>query len=425
VIQLIPRVQPFISFGSTDTYCSINGGTSDGGASSTYGANIARIPLPWAVTVRNLTLYSRDPARIESDVVAILKNNVATALTCTLPFSSTGPVTTSGVDVTYAALDDFSYKATTVTPNSHLIAWCLEAESQGNIFGINPVSGGASVGFGGVGGALGNGNFESYNNALPTTRSLSYSICYVPGNLTHLAMKSFGASYAGGSWIAHIILNGIVQDGSGGTVDTRCEVVDGNATALATFVLPLVVGDHVDVAYYRTGTDAAFELANIAIGIGFVPSLPGRFMLTGGSNNVVGTGTAYVWIRNFQEEATESMALAPIGPAGLRVRGFYVERGAPGPGESYVNTLRRNEGPTSLTVTIADADTSGLIEDLNVVYVDGDTIDIQSIASEGSSDTSRLHWGLDVSIVDVGITDVGVIGPHIWIDFNRTQPGSP
>jgi hypothetical protein len=46
VIQLIPRVQPFISFGSTDTYCSINGGTSDGGASSTYGANIARIMSP-------------------------------------------------------------------------------------------------------------------------------------------------------------------------------------------------------------------------------------------------------------------------------------------------------------------------------------------------------------------------------------------
>ncbi len=422
MIQLIPRVRINVSYATATDYWSVNDGS--GTLSSTFGANVARIPLPWPTTVRNLLAISRDVARGGDAAFALLKNNSPSALAVTLPAASDGPVADLVNAVSFAALDDFSYRvvATSVGFPGNTFGVSFEAESAGNIFGIAAVGGSASVGFGGVGGALGNGRFESYDNSLPTTRSNTYSICYVPGNLTRLAMKSFGTGYSGGSWIGHYILNGVVQDGSDGTVDTRCELLDGDATALASFVLPLIKGDHVDAAYYRTGTFAAFELANIAIGVGFVPTIPGRFMLTGGSNNIVGTPTGYVWVTAEQSVTDEGLALAPIGPSGLRARGLYIERGSPGPGETFVHTLRHNEGPTAHTVTLADEETSGLIEEVAEDFAYLDTISMQSIASAGANASSRLHWGLEASIAGVGPSGAAVIGPHQRIVFPRTQP---
>lgn len=413
MIQLIPRVQPFISYGAANTYWTVNSGTVGASLSSTFGPNIARIPLPWSVTVRNLTLYSRDPTISENIVVTVLKNGSDTALAETLPFGSVGPVTNDADDVVYAALDDFSYRATTVFANSNIIGWSLEAESIGNIYGIQPAPGAYADQLGGVGGALGNGQFQSYDNNSPTTRSNSYSICAIPGDLTTLVMKFYGATPipGGSSWKAHIILNGVVQDGTGGTVDTQCTITAGNTTGTASFTLPLVVGDHVDAACYRTGTTGDFELANVGLGIGFVPDTDGLFMLTGGSNNVVGYPTGYVWIQNLDNATTEALALTPVGPSGLIARALYVERGAPGPGDSFINTFRHNEGPTALSVTIEDEDTSGLIEDQFEQCDDGDTIDMESFASDGASNNSRLFWGVAASVIGAGPEppDVGTL----------------
>ncbi len=402
MIQPFPRVQPFVSYPTSNTYWSINGGMNDGGASDTYGVNIARIPLPWAITAQNLVVYSRDPAVLDDNTVTLRKNNVDTALAVTLPFGSIGPVANITDTVSYAALDDWSYHMFTGLGGSHLLGLNIEADNAGNVFGLFGVPGSNSVGFGAIGGALGNGFFQGYDSGFPTTRSNSYSICATPGNLTKLAIKTYGTSYSGGSWVAFIVLNGVIQDGSGGTVDTRTTLTDGTASVLGSFTLPLIVGDHVDVAYVRVGTCAAFELVNLSVGIGFVPTTDGIFMFTGGSNNVVGTDTRYVWVRNYQEEAVESMTLAPISPSGLEARDMLIERGEPGTGESFINTLRHNEGPTALSVTLVDLQTSGLITGQFEAYVYGDTIDLQSIASAAAGASSRLHWGIAATVTGSG-----------------------
>lgn len=441
MIQLIPRVQVNIGFASAEDFWSVNDGGVGSKLSSTFGPHIARIPLPWAATVRNLTVMSHD-VRTQAIVTTLLKNNSLTALTATLPDNSDGPVQDLANDVSFAALDDFSYRTTNAIGNpspGDLVGWSVEVESQGNVFGVSPTWGRHAVGTGGQAGALGNGFWTTFDSAAGYSRSSSYSISAVDGTLTHLAMKCYGTPPpVGSSWIGFYILTpaggsvGVRQDGSPGTVDTRCVIdsttpldAQGLAGAVATFSLPIAKGDHVEVAYYRTGALGDFE-PNIGVGVGFVPDEDGMFMLTGGSNNSIGYPTGYVWILNRQDETDESLAMAPIGPSGMVARGIYVERGAPGTGSSFVNTVRRNGVNTAISVTLSDAETSGAIDDLYVPYLDGGTIDIQSLGVNSPSSSSRLYWGLKASLPNVGPPEpVGVIGPHIWVDFNRRQPGSP
>lgn len=434
MIQLIPRVQNHISLGSNTTYWQVNSGTLDDSATS--GPNIARIPLPWAATVRNLALYSRDTTRTMSIAATLMKNMVATSLAGTLPSAANGPVHVPGIDVSFAALDDFSYRAVTSLSASapgNTIGWCVEVESQGNIFGVDAAIGGGGypANQGGQAGALGNGFWQAYDHAAGYSRSSTYSICATPGDLTTIAWKCYHLSGTpipipgGSSWIIYIILNGVRQDGAGATVDTRTTIpagsVDGDS-GIGTFTLPLVKGDHVEVAAYRTGATSGAGEPIFGVGLGFMPTTDGYFMLTGGSNSIVASpGLGYVWVRA-EQGVTDGRALAPTGPSGLIARGMYIERGAPGLGNTIVTTLRRNEGPTSISVTLTDAETSGVIDGQFTAYVDDDLIDIKS----DSPVDSRLYWGLEASMVDVGPPEpAGVIGPHIWIDFNRTQPGSP
>ncbi len=427
MIQVLPRVQQNISFATTTDYWSVNDGGVGTKLSSTFGPHIARIPLPWATTIRNLILISHDATSRGDIAVALMKNNVASGMGATLPGASDGPVSDTVNAISFAALDDFSYRAigTSRTFPGNTIAWSVDADQAGNVFGVSASWGGYAANQGGQAGALGNGFWQSYDHAAGYARSTSYSICATPGNLTKLVAKTYEALPVpvGSSWVAYIILNGVRQDGSGGSVDTRCTITAGNYTGSATFVLPLVKGDHVEVAFYRTGATSGSE-PNVAVGIGFIPTTDGMFMLTGGSNDVIGDPTGYRWIQSAQNLTDETLAMAPIGPSGLITRGIYIERLAPGGGNKFVHTVRRNGANTPITVTLEDSETSGLIDNLYQPYTNGGTIDISSTAIGGNQGTSRMYWGLEVSVLDAGppAVGLGVIGPHQRIVFPRTQP---
>ncbi len=406
--QLIPRVQNHVSYGAANTYWQVNSGTLDD--SATFGPVVSLIPVPWATTVRNLSLLSYDTTRPYDIVATLRKNNVDTALTGTLLASENGPVHIPGIDISYAQFDDFSYHASTPfagPPLGQTIGWCVEAESVGNIFGVSG-GGGSSclVGSGNMAGALGNGFWNSYVHGVSTQAS-SYSICATPGTLTTVVVKGYASIFTpnipipgGSSYIVLILLNGVVQDGSGGTVDTRTTIPAGfdvGSTVVGTFSLPLVKGDHVDIAYYRTGANAAYEEPAFGIGIGFMPTTDGYFMLTGGSNNVVySPGLGYVWIRAEQNVTVEGLAQAPLGPAGLTARGLYVERGGGGSGPTYtrITTLRRTGVSTPIVVTLLDFATSGFVEGFAEVFT---TDDLISLESDTQVD-ARLRWGLEASI---------------------------
>lgn len=402
MVQAILRVQVNVSYGGTTTYWTVDSGGLGGLLSAVFGADIARIPVPWACTARNLTIYSRDTTRTLPMTLTLMKNGVATALSATLNPGDTS-VTLTGVDISYSQFDDWSYRAVTSAGTSgNIFSWSIEVESAGNVFGYNTTSGYISVGTGAIGGGLGNGFPQAYSLVNPNPLSTSYSICATDGDITTLVLKSLeGAVPVGGSWIAYIIKNLVVQDGSGGTVDTRCTMTAGNTTAVSTFTLPIVKGDRIDIAWYRDGIDAPYSLYHIAVGLGFVPTNAGYFMMTGGSNDAVGN-PGYIWNHSAQGETDESLALGVATTSGIVVRGLYVESdpAGPDPADTATYTVRHNEAATVVAVVFTGSiQTTGLIENQYEEFPDGNTIDLQALfdAVEG-----KPYWGLEATIIGVG-----------------------
>lgn len=419
--QIIPRVIAGVSYTNPTTYWAVKSGV--GQLSDTFGEHVAKTPMPWPATVRNLVVYTRDAIPVNL-VLTVMKNGVATGLSVTLPAGETGPFYATGVEVDYVQFDDISYRTVTTSGRGFpgwVIGACLEVESEGNVFGLTPVFGTLNANEGQRGGALGNGVVGGYTH--PTAGlSGSYSICAVDGTITTLALKAFsGGVPVGSAWNAFLTVDGVAQDGSGSTVDTRCTMTgDGSvSTAAATFALPITLGQRVDATYYRTGATSPFG-THVAMGIGFVPDEDGHFMLCGGTTDIVPAPVAYKWPYAFPDLTTELLALAPIGPSGLVARGLYVERASPaGVGETLTHTLRRNEENTLITVTISGASqTNNLLADRFRSYAQGDTISLRADATSGAN-SDALFWGLDAAVVGVEPEPIGEIGPYLWVEHRR------
>jgi hypothetical protein len=421
VIQVIPRAISGVNYTDAQTYWGVMSGGNQ--LSDTFGQNVSRTPMPWAGTARNLVLYTRDS--IPHDMtVTVLKNGAVTSLAVTLPAGETGPVYSSGLELDFAQFDDISYQ--TSTPSGTVfpgwsVSVCLEIESGGNVFGINPIFGTYDHAEGGIAGALGNGLWGSWSEGTsPVALSGSYSICAVDGAITTLALKTFsGAPGSGDSWQAYIIKNLVVQDGGGGTVDTRCAITEGNTTGAVTFSLPVALGDHIDVVFYRFGTTAS-NSTHVGVGVGFVPDEDGHFMITGGSAENVIEPLTYKWTYALNDLTSELLALVPIGPSGLVARGIYIEReAAPSAGETKTHILRRNEENTLIQVTLHEGELSGLTTGFRS-YAQGDTMSLR-VESTGAptGDGGFFFWGLDAAIVGVEPQPTGEIGPLIWIEWPR------
>lgn len=406
--QVFCVVQPYISYGGNDTYWPLLAGA--GSAGTGLDPLDHHVPLAFPATVRNLVVYTVDPLRLQEVTVTVLKNGVATGLTVTLGLDDTvGTIT--GVDVEFAVFDEISFMA--VTAGSHVafgftIGVCVEIECDGNVYGI-PQSGGTAR----AGGALGNGIDAPWAGVGFSTNS--YSICAVPGNLTRLVLKDYtGAVPTGTVVTGWIVLNEVVQDGSGATVDTSCVIPEGDTTAMSEFTLPIVPGDRVFIAWVRSGVSQ-----QVAAGVGFVPTTDGYFMLCGGSNNLVGD---YIWNTVDQDNDDEELASVVVSASGLVARGLYVERSsAPGAGEEYTHTLRRSNADTSIVVDVADTEMDGLIASKYEEYLEGDKITIQVAATAGAVGSSQFHWGLAATSIGVDVPQ-GEIGPLLWVEWPRLVP---
>jgi hypothetical protein len=394
--QLVPRLISNVGYGGTTYWCATGG---ENQLSDTFGPDVARAPMPWAATVRDLTVYVGAPLA-SNLTVTVLKNGVATALTVTVLAGATGPVTASGVDVAYAQFDDISYYTDTAGlafPGA-TIGVCIEVESDGNVFGVSPVWGAVDVNGGGIAGALGNGQWLGIDHSLPLPDSGTRSINAVEGALTTLVLKAYsGAVPVGSSWVGALIVNGVEQNGSGGTVDTRCTMTAGNTTAVATFSRPIALTDHVEVIFYRTGALASHAV-QVAAGIGFAPTVDGWFMLCGGSTKALTGPPAYTYTYG-SSSATEVEAAVPISASGLVARGLYVERSAaPSLGETYTHTIRRTGTSTAIVVTVSDTATTGSIANQFELYAANARLALLYQASAGAVAGSHLHWGLAATV---------------------------
>lgn len=421
--QILPLIKQAVLFATTTDYWSISG---QNGLSSTFGVNVGNVPLPWACTFRNISIYCKDPNRTISITLTFRKNNVDTALAVTLPVGQ-DYATTTGVDVACNALDFVDYKVTAASGQNITAAFCIEHDGPGNFYAVPGGSATLAPGRGGIAGCLGNGGFESYDSAGPQFYSNSASICSIPGAITHLAVSGDinAAMPAGGSFTAWIKKNGVLQDGTGGTVNTTTTLADatpGTMKTVGTFTLPVSVGDIVDVVYVRNTTTVGPAL-QLTVGIGFTPTNDGWFMLTGGENTGLPAAgvTSYSWQGGSGGTTTEPLYTVPVGPVGITARGLYVIRGTmtgglgPGTGQTFTHTVLKGianpyvaGSPTAVELSIHNNDQIGQIQGLSVAFPAGSSIVIRNVPSAGAGG-EVMHWGLAATFPDVTTTGTLIV----------------
>jgi hypothetical protein len=298
---------------------------------------------------------------------------------------------------------------------------CIEFEGTHSIYGLMIFGGTIGVDAGNFGGAFGNGVFQGYGGGSSNT----YSICALAGTITRLDLYAHSGAPGIGVWTGYIVVDGVIQDGAGATVDTACVLTGGAVSAFSTFTLPTELGTLYDVLVVRSGETAVFAQNHVSAGVAHLPDLEGAYMVCGGSNDAIsGSETAWKWTRSEQVEGPETRHLAPVGPRGFTAFGLYIRKGtAPGSlgsGQGYVHTLRRTQADTALVVTIADDQTEDVLL-TDVPFTPDGVISLQS-DPYGSPDpaASQLHWGL--ALRELTVTDVdadAVIGPLVWVHFQR------
>lgn len=111
------------------------------------------------------------------------------------------------------------------------------------------------------------------------------------------------------------------------------------------------------------------------------------------------TGTAAQYLALGCANATTRTALntaIPMPTAGVIDKMYVAVQTAPGVGNTRVYTLYKNGSPTALTVTVADAATSGSMTGGAVSFAAGDTVNIR-LEITGTPASTQANLGLDWS----------------------------
>lgn len=390
-----------------------NGCTSLGWLSADFGESMAQQPWSAAGT---LSLFSlRVPTALgSSSVWTLRKNGADTAITVTL-----GAAATTATDVTHTVsvvvgdLLNWKYVGPSLGIGNAWAALAIQFEGSttkqsgyaiaayaGSV-SSNPAASNALYG-----GAFGNGAFQTGTAAsLSTLLSNTYSIASVAGSITRLDANALSGAPGAGVWTISLRKNGITQDGSGGTVNTSFTITAAATTGNKSFTLPIVAGDHVDVLIVRTVADAAFAIAQVAVGVQFTATTDGDFVMCGGNNNAVSASlTTYHWPSSEQALTTEARARGIVGSASFYVTALRVEHGPPGAAKSWTHTFRVDGVATALAVTIANLATSGSDTGNVILPIDGE-LSLQCVPT-GTPSTSQLHWSFGATSGAVPIPPV-------------------
>ncbi len=408
MIQVLPKV--FTSLGFYDFSPQVSG-VNDGGSALVFGFGRAPMALPG--TVRNLTLYDGEGFRTTVDV-AVAKNGTPTSLATSL---AAGAAARQAADTTHSvdfvAGDYIDYDFTSALGPAMTCATSLNLEADEMLFGIcAPYFTNFAAGTGFTAAALGNGFWTTYSG--DPTAPIG-SICPMPCTLDHLCLRRYSAE-SGGSYDAWIILNGVIQDGTGGTVDTYTTLDDASMDPfiVGTFDLPLVPLDRVLVLIFRVGTDAAYP-ALFGAGTAVTPTTANHYMFCGGSNDhIPNTGTSWKWTRSLEGSINIGAHTAPVGETPFVVTGMYIDR-LVAPLGSVDHTLLRSGSPTAITVPITgSSDHVGSIVGEYESFSAGETITIQIDNGVDGTQGSELHWG--IAVATPGGTGTIVVGKRAEAD---------
>jgi hypothetical protein len=365
------------------------------------GSQTIAIPLCIPGTFRNWrTTRTVAPGGSATATYTLQKNDIATALVHA--YGSADVEKTDTDNVAFAALETIKLVyAQTGTPAT--------AQMRSSIEFVPDTADQILYGFGGSDPSLGHGIAPiggGQFTALGGSGFIASSLVGVDGTFTHLVMRVRTAPGAGKSRTYCFQLDGVDQDGSGGTVDTRATIADTNTTSpVATFTLPVTAGQVISLVY-KSNSGGPAAVTNTVGSCAFVATTPGRYVYSSGATGPNLTGTEYCWPTcsdgtNAQWDGTEANREFIGGMSQdiyLRSMRFSIPVAA-GAGKSWTARLRVDETDTDLFVTISGAtDTTGALELDDPIVI-----------------TAANRWS--VSLVPVGSPAIGSAHTRITLGF--------
>jgi hypothetical protein len=221
-----------------------------------------------------------------------------------------------------------------------------------------------------------------------------------------------------GTWTFVILKNGVVQDGSGGTVDTRLAFTSASSLSQqVTFSLSVTAGDLMQFQCQETVSATALD--GVAFGVLFTATTPGEFMLGAcASGNITLTNTLYGRVTGgnslLATSTTETDEQIKVGVTAFRLSQFRIELNAAS--TSFTFTLRQNAAASALTATISGT-TSGSDVTHEVLCSPGDLLAIE-VDPTGSPTTRVAGWSFAVNAapMDAG-QSWGFVGTHAGMGF--------
>lgn len=303
------------------------------------------------------------PGAGTSYTYTLFKNGSATAVTCTISNTNTSAQDTTN-SASFAAGDTISIKRTrTGAPAGVIHQISIQAEatsandsvygSQADTVGLDSTN------------TRHAGVFWSKNDFWAGTATDVQNIVAAAGNITKYYIKfTDNSPGVGKSYTFAIYKNGVKQDGSGGTVDTRLTVSDTNTTGNVSFTLPVSPGDYVWLEATPSGTPTSCKTN---VGVAFSATTAGQSNICGFIQSTLSTGlTQYFNIcGNTAIDSTEANVGFIGGQDVFQLSGFQIKlSAAPGlaaSGKSYTFDGRLNAAsPTNdLSVQILEVATTG------------------------------------------------------------------
>jgi hypothetical protein len=226
-------------------------------------------------------------------------------------------------------------------------------------------------GAGGVNGTIASGprtNTVLFRPDTSNFQTLVQEVVACPGTLTKAIIALNVDVGASGSMTFVINKNGVAQDGSGGTPDTRIVFDNTGTTKSATFSLALVAGDQLSWTATETGSAASIKPTT---GVRFVSTNPGESNYGGvATQSLDAVSTNYLPAGNGTNAAlptAEANAQVNVGLVGFKLKNLYTMTSSNNNvGEGWDWSLKKNGSATSLATqqtgaTVAANDTTGSV----------------------------------------------------------------
>jgi hypothetical protein len=337
-------------------------------------------PVPWQIAgsfrYAGIALASA-PGAGNSIAFTMVKNGVDTSLTITITDSAT-----SGTDFVHTVSvtpGDLLYWRCTPTSSPTVSACQLTVEFWGTVIGES-----------------GYGNMDLLSNSQTWRTPMfnqgvwntgnggtsNHEVVAVAGDLKALSYNLSAAPGGGKSYLIQLYKNGTLQNGSGGTVDTRVTIADSATTGSWSGTLTLAAGDYVYLESVPSGTPAA---AKVGAGVKFLATTDGESqggMLT--FFNLPTSGTTYSKPMQYYTtwDATEANVLVTHqGNTPFLVRGLRVRTGLTIGTGPVAFTIRRNGASSGITCSITVGNQTGADTTHSVIMSLGDTWSIEYVAT--------------------------------------------